>query len=654
MAYPNSNPNPQLEAALARFAAQPGTTPDQEAQLRAAVVADADRLGLLNRQAAAGQIKGFALEAPVGTPSLTGTYDKASGLITVPAGSFQPSSTAAGDDLRAVVGLQAITVDFAHQTWQNPAGQTHTVNQDMVTNLQSTLNESPVLATQIKDAVTKGHVQHFSLLSNSMAAGATYDGNTPQQDGTPKGINLPPLRLQTNSPANPQGLYNAQDLTFVLGHEIQHGFNDAARDQANRTFIQEIRTQAQVHGPLHDYSDELRAYIQAGREDEAKANISGWNALLSREQQGNPSAGLPEMARIRNTRIEDFIVRGNSTTPAQALPGLTFNQDGSLSETPVNIAAMGQHYFDRPSHVHAQPGQRPVGIGEHKPHPTADYPNYYGTWALEQIVAAEDRANVSYKGARPQIAIDMAGLGLKEDLIEMEGLDLGANKAPRPYLDTSQSPAKPGHFHHTQDASMGHDHQHVPIVAVERIRPSGDPVVDRWIDALQVGDQAAAKVVQQEFTYSPDGRRLWAESLADAHAWDDQQKPWRTHARDTPLFNQAMDHLERLELRMESHWTQQQLEQLAGTIALEARRDHLPEISALVRTRDGGLMAVWSHPHNPTLDRRTDTIDPAQAAERPLRQSMQEFNEESQRQEQQVIVDAQQRQVQGQQQGMAR
>ena len=44
-----AKPNPQLEAALARFAAQPGTTPDQEAQLRAAVVADADRLALLNR-----------------------------------------------------------------------------------------------------------------------------------------------------------------------------------------------------------------------------------------------------------------------------------------------------------------------------------------------------------------------------------------------------------------------------------------------------------------------------------------------------------------------------------------------------------------------------------------------------------------------------
>ncbi|WAT16324.1 hypothetical protein [Xanthomonas fragariae] len=68
-----ANPNPQLEAALAQFAAQPGTTPAQEAQLRAAVIADADRF---NRQATSGQLKGFALEAPGGSSNLTGRYDK--------------------------------------------------------------------------------------------------------------------------------------------------------------------------------------------------------------------------------------------------------------------------------------------------------------------------------------------------------------------------------------------------------------------------------------------------------------------------------------------------------------------------------------------------------------------------------------------------
>ncbi|MCC4604417.1 hypothetical protein [Xanthomonas campestris] len=226
-----ANPNPQLEAALMQFAAQPGTTPALEAQLRAAVIADADRL---NRQAASGQLKGFALEVPGGAPNLTGSYDKATGVVTIPAASFQPSGSAASSDLKAVVGLQGMSVDFAHKTWQDGAGQTRTVDQDMVRNLQSTLNGSPVLAAQIKQAVSQGHVQHVSLLGSSMAAGATYDGNTVQQDGTPKGINLPPLGLQAKTAANPQGRYDAQDMTFVLGHEIQHGFNDATKDRATQ------------------------------------------------------------------------------------------------------------------------------------------------------------------------------------------------------------------------------------------------------------------------------------------------------------------------------------------------------------------------------------------------------------------------------------
>ena len=49
-----ADPNPQLQAALTRFAAQPGITPDQAAQLTAAVTQDARLLQRLNDDAAAG------------------------------------------------------------------------------------------------------------------------------------------------------------------------------------------------------------------------------------------------------------------------------------------------------------------------------------------------------------------------------------------------------------------------------------------------------------------------------------------------------------------------------------------------------------------------------------------------------------------------
>jgi hypothetical protein len=154
-------PNSQLEAALRRFGAQPGVTSAQEAQLRAAVLADADRLSLLNAQAASGQISDFAPETH--GASLIGTYDKQSGVISLPAAAFVGQGTAASADLRAVVGIQALSVDFAHKTWQPAGGARQAVSQDMVGNLQATFNESPVLAVQMKQAVLQGHVAHFSL-----------------------------------------------------------------------------------------------------------------------------------------------------------------------------------------------------------------------------------------------------------------------------------------------------------------------------------------------------------------------------------------------------------------------------------------------------------------------------------------------------------
>lgn len=499
--------NARLEAIFAHFAGQPGVSEQVVAQLRSAACSDAGRLDQLNRLASSGKLAGFALEVPGAAQGGAVGYDKTNGMITLPSAGFRPGA-AAGRDLEGVLGLHAIIAEFAHRAWQDSRGQQHAVSQDMVDNLQRTLEGSPALADQTKTAILLGHVQHFSLLGSGMAAGATYDGST--TDGSPRGINLPPEVLQTRSPANPRGRYDVSDLTFVLGHEIQHGFNDAAKDRATARFLHEVQVQADSPERVHDYSDELRAYLQAGRDDEARAQIAGWNALLSREQQRVPGANLDHMLFVtRNDRVRDFVEPANSgnIAVASAKPGLTFNPDGSLSQTPANIAAMGQHYFDRPSRLYAQPGERPVSLGEHRPAPAADYTNYYGTWAVERIIAAEERANARHHGVRPQIAIDMAGLGLKEDLIEMEGLDLGANRSPRPYLDTSRTPAAPGRFHHTQDASMGHDHQHVPVVAHARIRPSGDPVVDAWIDALQDGDDLAARTAQRALVQSIEAQR---------------------------------------------------------------------------------------------------------------------------------------------------
>ncbi|MDM7555644.1 hypothetical protein QT882_13780 [Xanthomonas fragariae] len=352
----------------------------------------------------------------------------------------------------------------------------------------------------------------------------------------------------------------------------------------------------------------------------------------------------------------------NAAIPlAVAKPGLTFNQDASLSQTPANIAAMGQHYFDRPSVLHAQLNQRPVHLGEHKPNPTADYANFYGTWALEQIVAAEDQATVHYQGAKPQIAIDMTALGLKEDLIEMEGLDLGANKAPRPYLDTSQTPAALGHFHHTQDGSRGHDHQHVPVapafpppashsvsaVPEQAVLRHQDPLVERFYAALQAGDDQGARAASMAYA-TPE---RWQQTLAAAEERvlaKHQQLP----GRDNPLFEQALTQLERLGPQAGGYLDRVHMEQVAGAVAYQARLHQLPRIDALTPSQDGrALLATATNPHMPSLVERA-VNEKAQATAQPLEQSLQQLTAETQRQQDRALFQTQQ-QLQPQQQGFS-
>ena len=219
-----AHPNAQLQAALTHFAAQPGVTPDQAAQLTAAVTHDARLLQRLNDDAAAGHLTGFALPPAGAAPNLTGTYDKASGVVTFPPGDFQPTGSVPGNDLVASLRVQDMAVRYAHTTWVDAAGNTQPVSQNMITNLQDTLNGSPVLAEQVKLAAStvdpgssppRMHLEEIDSLSGTVAGG-TYNGHS-------KTISLPPASLDM-----PPGQFQASgviDMTFVLGHEIQHGFN---------------------------------------------------------------------------------------------------------------------------------------------------------------------------------------------------------------------------------------------------------------------------------------------------------------------------------------------------------------------------------------------------------------------------------------------
>lgn len=491
-----ANANAQLEAALAQFANQPEVTADQEAKLRATIAADRDLTQRLNQEAANGHLTGFAL-GPSGSESLTGSYDKASGVVTLPA--LQPGPSA-DEALRGSLRLQEMSMRFAHSTYMDANQQRQAATQDMVTNLQATINSSPALANEMRRAVTtvdsndrqqRMLLENFAPLSGTVAGGTFNPAN--------KTMSIPPTTLgQSPSQFN---RYDATDLTFVLGHETQHAFNQVTMAAAYRQFDEAAKAIAKDNNPINDYTLPIEQLVASNRQDEAKAQIAGWNALLDRVKQRNPGADLTSMMTLRNSRLDDFVEPNPSNIrQAQAKPGLSFNTDGSLPMTPENIATEASYYFDKsPKGTAGLSPSQTTGIGYHG---DSDYPNYYGAGAVSRAIAIDRAYAHPVGGVAPQMHLNMQRLHFNETLLERNGITLPQATAttPQAYWDTSTTPPTPGLLQHTRDS-----HQHIsPTPELDppqagRAQP-GDPghpdtpLFEKIRDGVRGLDQQAGKL----------------------------------------------------------------------------------------------------------------------------------------------------------------
>jgi len=328
------------------------------------------------------------------------------------------------------------------------AGRTN-VTADQVSNLRAVISHSPILASQVDAAISAGHLQHFELMPAGENAGGTYHGDT-------KTIKLPSASLST--PAG-NGRLDTAELTFVLGHEIQHGFNHQATSDAYEAFEGELQTV--VAGRTgHDYTTPIATLLAANRRDEATANIEGWNALVSQIRTADPNATLQELYDA-SPRAKDF-VRMIPGPPASYAThaDLTLNDDLSMTATPANIEGMARHYFDQG--VSAKLGHNG----------NSDYQNLYGAYAIARACQYE-AANPPPDGIS-RMEVNMQRLGLQERLLEENGLYLGEGTPPRqPYFDTSSAPSTLHYFDHTEGS-----HVHVPIAARSSALPV-TPAVSR-------------------------------------------------------------------------------------------------------------------------------------------------------------------------------
>ncbi|MEP6634462.1 MAG: hypothetical protein ABJA62_09660 [Luteimonas sp.] len=330
-------------------------------------------------------------------------------------------------------GLQRIIDKF---------GQQKDVTSEMIASLRLSIESSPVLVEQMNQAVQEKLLKAFKPLRTDFYAGAAYRAED----------NVIEVPLSKLTPPEKNRDFYIDDMTFVLGHEVQHGFNLAQREQEVQAARDDMRRIARDKDPHNDYNRPIADWQQAARKDEARAQLAGWNAALSQLQQSGKDVSLKNMYENYKGRASDFIDRDSTANRFTLKPGLHLNPDFSISPTPENVASMGQYYYDNPA--------KTVG------HAKSTYSNYTGADAITQAIYVE-RHDVP-RGQASQMYVDLQRLGMQEDKLERNGIDLRANieREPRQrYYDTSLGQTREGYFDHTKDGRVAseQEYQYVPI-----------------------------------------------------------------------------------------------------------------------------------------------------------------------------------------------
>ena len=272
--------------------------------------------------------------------------------------------------------------------------------------IRQALSESPYLSNLLGNAIEKGQIGALAVSHGQHNAGHFADG----KDGKPGTLNISDSVFRDWS-----GPQRIDYLTEVMGHETMHGVLAEHRAKALSEFGKAVdgrmseayesrETQVNLTAPM-------RTYLDATREDEALAEISGLRALHGRIKHQNPGMPEDEVEQQLLRRSTTRCIERNGPAPNFA-DGLTYE---ALTRYPVSrndalTKSVEQCFYD---------GKATLGQ-----HDDSDYRNYYAASAISRIAL-----NFDYlaQGRRPpEIRIDLKSLGLEPGQLERNGLELGS------------------------------------------------------------------------------------------------------------------------------------------------------------------------------------------------------------------------------------
>jgi hypothetical protein len=195
------------------------------------------------------------------------------------------------------------------------------------TYLRRAIESSPELRQNLLTAIGEGLLERFDKTTLPGAA-AAYSPTT-------RAMSIP----------NPDAGH-PMELVFTLGHETQHALDAHDATHLKGTFVPAVDAISRSAERPHDYTAALRDLIEDSRESEARAEIGGFNAVVSAMRQAGMTVDAADLARTMPTWSEDFLTPRPGDPQGHAWRGLTRNADGSLPFSDANVDAMKVNYAD--------------------------------------------------------------------------------------------------------------------------------------------------------------------------------------------------------------------------------------------------------------------------------------------------------------------